>query len=67
MKYLAELGNASWQFLKKKADNTCSGDYAPEIEKNPDLEQKLASWYKSLIGMLSLMVELFRVDIITEV
>ena len=31
------------------------------------MEQDLASWYQSLIGMIRWMVEIGRVDIITEV
>ena len=36
------------------------------MEKTPALEQDLASWYQSLIGILRWMVEIGRVDIITE-
>ena len=33
----------------------------------PALEQDLASWYQSFIGMLRWMLEIGRFDIITEV
>ena len=66
-KYLVELGGARWQFPKNKSENTFVGDYAPETDKTPALEQELASWYQSLIGMLRFMVEIGRVNIITEV
>ena len=51
----------------KKAENTFVGDYAPEKEEKPYLEQELASWHQSLIGMLRWMVKLNRVDITTKV
>ena len=65
--YLAELADARWHFLKKKYENNFVGDYALEMDKTPDLEQYLASWYQSLIVMLRWMVKICRVDIITEV
>ena len=33
----------------------------------PALENNLESWYQSLVGMIKCMVEIGRVDIITEV
>ena len=65
-KYLAELFDASWQLPKKKADNLYVRDYALEMDDTPDLEQELAYCYQSLIGMLSWMMEIGRVDITTE-
>ena len=66
-KYLAELANARWQFPKEKAENSFFGDYAPEMNETPALEQELQFWYQSLIGILRWMVKLGRLDIITEV
>ena len=66
-KYLAELDDARWQFPKKKYENCFVEDYARDMDKTHDLDQELASWYQSLIGMLKWMVEICRVDIITEV
>ena len=66
-KYLAELADARWQFLKKKAENLFVGYCTPEMDENPALEHDLESWYKYLIEMLRWMVEIGRVDIITEV
>ena len=43
-KYLAELADMRWQFLKKKSENPFVGDYAPEMGDTPALEQDLASW-----------------------
>ena len=66
-KYLAGLDDARWQFSKKKAENPSVGDYTPEMGDTPALEQDLASWYQSFIGMLRWMLEIGRFDIITEV
>ena len=66
-KYLAELANMCWHLQKRKAENLFIGDYAPDIGKTPDLEQDIASCYQSLIGIIRWMVEISRVDIITEV
>ena len=50
-KYLAELDDARWQFPKKKYENCFVEDYARDMDKTHDLDQELASWYQSLIGM----------------
>jgi hypothetical protein len=52
---------------KKKAANPFPGDYEPELDTTPTLNPELLSWYASLIGMLRWMLEIGRVDIITEV
>jgi hypothetical protein len=65
-KYLTNLGDARWS-MPKKASNPFPGDYEPEMDTTPTLNPELASWYASLIGMLRWMVEIGRVDIITEV
>ena len=64
---MVELGDARWKLPKKKDENTFVGDNASEMSNNPALEQELASWYQSLIGMLRWMVKIGRIDIITEV
>jgi hypothetical protein len=65
-KYLTNLGDERWS-MPKKASNPFPGDYEPEMDTTPTLNPELASWYASLIGMLRWMVEIGRVDIITEV
>ena len=42
-KYLAKLDDERWQLPKNKAENPFIGDYAPEMEDTPALEQDLAS------------------------
>ena len=66
-KYLAELADAGWQMPTKKSYNPLVGDYSPETDKIPDMEQDIASWYESLIDKLRWMFEIGRVDIITLV
>ena len=65
-KYLTNLGDRRWS-MPKKAANPFPGDYELELDTTPTLNAELASWYASLIGMLRWMVEIGRVDIITEV
>ena len=40
--YLAKLGDARWQLPNKKSDNPFLGDYSPEMDETPPLEQYLA-------------------------
>ncbi len=65
-KYLTDLGDDRWK-LPKKCSNPFAADYEPELDESEVLTPVLASWYASLIGMLRWMVEIGRVDIITEV
>ena len=65
--YLAGLADARWKLSKKKAEKTFIGDYATELYETPTLEHDLESRYQSLIGMIRRIVEIGRVDIITEV
>jgi hypothetical protein len=51
----------------KKAPTPFSKDYRPEIDISPKLGVNDATYYMSQIGVLRWMVELGRVDIITEV
>ena len=53
--------------MPKKTANPFPGDYEPELDTTLTLNPELSSWYASLIGMLQWMVEIGRVDIITEV
>ena len=47
--YLSGLASARWQFPENKSENPFLGDYAPEIDKTPSLEQELVSLYKSFL------------------
>ena len=60
------LNKYRWALPKKAAKYFVMG-YAPEMEKSPVLEPDMASYYQYLIGMVRRMVEIGRVDIITEV
>ena len=42
-------------------------DYAIELDTSKELDRDLASYFQSLVGVLHWIVELGRVDIITEV
>jgi hypothetical protein len=53
--------------MAKRAANPFPGDYTPELDTTLTLNPELSPWYASLIGMLRSMVEIGRVDIITEV
>ena len=66
-KYFSDLADACWQLMKKKSDNIFVGDYAPEMDETPALEQEISYWYQYLIGILRWTVEIGIVDIITEV
>ena len=51
---------------EEENENPFVGDYAPETDEDPALDQDLESWYHYLIGTLRWMVEIGRVDIITD-
>ena len=53
--------------LDKRAATPYPTGYAPELDISPELNHEDASHYQSEIGVLRWMVELGRVDIITEV
>ena len=38
-KYLADLADVCWKLLEKKAENPFVGDYEPEMDDTPALEQ----------------------------
>jgi hypothetical protein len=52
--------------LIKKAPTPFENDYHPELDTTPVLNATQANYYQSQIGVLRWMVELGRVDIITE-
>ena len=64
--YLAKNMNGRKQ-PKKNATSPFSNGYRPELDISPVLDPVLCSYYQSQIGILRWMVELGRIDIITEV
>ena len=63
--YLAK--NFGGRKLRKKVNAPWPHDYASATDESQELNPELASYYQSQIGILHWMVELGRVDIITEV
>ena len=59
--------NAMGKKLKTKVKSPWPTGYEPELDASKELETKEASFYQHLIGVLHWIVELGRVDIITEV
>jgi len=55
------------QKLATRASGPFPANYAPEIDTSPELGDEDASFYQSQIGVLRWIVELGRIDIITEV
>ena len=49
--------------LKARANKPLSSNYRPEIDVSGELQHAESAYYQSLIGILSWMVELGRVDI----
>jgi hypothetical protein len=64
--YLAKNFNGR-KLPKKCAKSPFASNYRPELDLSPELDDKLCNYYQSQIGVLRWMVELGRVDIITEV
>ena len=62
---LSKLGDDRWK-LPKQAVNPFPMGYEVETDVSPELGPELASWYQSWIGVLRWIVELGRVDVITE-
>ena len=56
-----------FKVTKKDNQSPISSGYRPELDKTEELSPEDASHYHSLIGVLRWIVELGRVDIITEV
>ena len=65
-KYLEENLSARWK-LPSRAENPFAIGYSPELDDSPELDPSLSSYYQSQIGILRWMVELGRVDMMTEV
>ena len=59
-----EYGNRK---LAKRATAPFPRDYIPELDISPELAAKQANYYQSLMGILQWMVEIGRVDMLTEV
>lgn len=61
-----ELGQAG-KGLKTKVPTPLSSGYRPELDVSPELDERRASYFQGLIGVLRWMVELGRVDIMVGV
>jgi hypothetical protein len=53
--------------LKKKVVSPLASGYRPELDATPELDERKASYYASLMGVLRWIIELGRIDIIVEV
>ena len=53
--------------MPNKAENPFKIGYDPELDINPELDPDAVSYYLTVIGILRWMIELGRIDIITEV
>ena len=53
--------------LANRANAHFPWDYTTELDISPGLDQKRANYYQPLMGVLQWMVEIGRVDMITEV
>ena len=63
--YLAK--NFDGRKLLKRAPTPFENDYSPEMDVTPELNASQATYFQSQIGVLRWMVELGRIDIMTEV
>ena len=59
--------NFGGRSLPKRASGPWPRDYAAEMDTTPELGHDLANYYQSQVGVLHWIVELGRVDIVTEV
>ncbi len=59
--------NLGGRKIPKKVRGPWPSGYAAEMDESPELQADLASYYQSQIGILHWIVEIGRVDIITEV
>ena len=57
----------SGECLKSKVVSPFASGYRPEFDSSPELNERLSSYYASLMGVLRWCIELGRVDIIVEV
>ena len=53
--------------MPKKAKNPFKMGYDPELDISPDLDPDAASYYLTFISILRWIIELERIDIITQV
>jgi hypothetical protein len=53
--------------MKSKAPGILLYNYTPELDGSAELDDKRATYYQSLIGILRWAVELGQIDICTEV
>ena len=65
-KYLEENLLECWK-LPSRTANPFVVSYSPELDDSPELDPSLSSYYQSQIGILRGMVELGRIDMMTEV
>ena len=63
---MEEYLGTKWQKLQPKATNPLSSKYRPEVDISDELDEYEASYFKSLIGVHSWIVELGRVEICCE-
>ena len=64
-RYLAS--NHIGKQMKRKVKSTWPSGYEAELDTSEELKEREASFYQHLIGVLHWIVELGRVDVITEV
>ncbi len=64
--HLTEKLNGRYS-IPAKAKNLFPGDYTPDTDVSEPLDPKCSSFYQHLIGVMWWMVELWCVDIATEV
>jgi hypothetical protein len=65
-KHLTEKLNNHFH-LPQRADNPFPYDYYPELDLSEPLDPECSSFYQHPIGVMRWMVELGRIDIVTEV
>ena len=53
--------------MPKKAENSFKLGYVPELDTSSELDPDTASYYLIIMGVLRWMIELGRINIITEV
>ena len=53
--------------MPKKAENPFKMGYYPELDTSLELDLDAASYYLTIIGILRWMIELGRMDIVTNV
>jgi hypothetical protein len=55
------------KMLKKKVASPLASGYQPKLDATPELDNRLSSYYSSLMGLLHWCIELGRIDIVVEV